>query len=308
MKHLLLVFFFFGSIITGLAQKTEKVVLDKTFSSEEGYLAVFPENPPTGFLILVGSYGETAEEVLRNSSIPAEASKRGILTIVPIFQMGTASIGFDQATQESFRRIADHAIEKHQLHKIPFFVGGFSIGGTAAVKFAELAVQNGHSKKPNAVFAVDPPLDFERLYYSAKRNIRLSKESAPPKESQFLVLRLEDEFGGSPDKLLENYTAASPYSFSDTTQTAIKNLIHTPIRIYIEPDVDFFMSKGIDLSGTNALDASAFVNELQRLGNNGAELLVTKEKGFREPGHQKNPHSWSIVDAPDLVQWLLQHP
>ena len=307
MKHLLLVYFFFGSIISGLAQKTEKVVLDNKISSEEGYLAVFPGDTPEGFLVLVGSYGETAEEVLKNSSIPAQASEKGILTIVPLFQTGTSSIGFDQATQESFRRIVDFAVEKHQLQKVPFFVGGFSIGGTAAVKFAELAVQNDYSTKPNAVFAVDPPLDFERLYYSAKRNIRLSKKSAPPGESEFLVLRLEKELGGNPHKVLQNFTTASPYSFSDTTQTAIKNLTHTPIRIYTEPDVEFYMSKAMDLSGTNALDASAFVNELQRLGNADAELVITKEKGFREPNHQRNPHSWSIVDAPELVQWLLQH-
>ena len=307
MKHLLLILFIFGSLTSSAAQRIEKIVLNEDPSSEEGYLAVIPETTLTGFLILAASYGEIAEEVLENTAIPTEAAKNGILTLVPVFSTGTASIGFDKATQESFQKIVEFAIEKHQLQDLPFFVGGFSIGGTAAVKFAELTVQKDQVKQPTAVFAVDPPLDLEKLYNSAKRNIRLSTTSPAPRESSFLVQRLEEELGGSTEKVLQNYYSASPYSFSDTTQTAIKKLVKIPIRIYTEPDVAFYMSKGIDLNGMNAFDGSAFINELQRLGNENAELVVTHGQGFREPEHQRNPHSWSIVDAPELIDWLLSH-
>ena len=62
----------------------------------------------------------------------------------------------------------------------------------------------------------------------------------------------------------------------------------------------------MDLYAMNAFDASAFINELNRLGNNKASLIISQNKGFREPQHVRNPHSWSLVDPGELVEWLLQ--
>lgn len=302
-EKILLLLFFFGISLSLTAQKVKKINLSP--SSEEGYLAVYPETPAKAMLVLVGSYGESPEEVLKNTQIPSEAAKKGILTIIPVFSTGSGSIGFDEETQASFKRIMAFAQKKHQLQKKPFYAGGFSIGGTAVVKFTELAQKEEEQLK--AVFAVDPPLDMQRLYNTAKRDVRLSINTEPRRESIFLLKKLEEVMGGSPQEVLEKYHSASPYSFSDSTQTAVKKLISTPIRIYTEPDLAFFFSKGMDLYDINAFDASAFIGELQRLGNKKASLVITHDKGYRQPGHEKNPHSWTIVDAEELISWLLQY-
>lgn len=298
----LLLLLFCGISFSLSAQKVEKIMLSP--SSEEAYLAVYPETPAKAMLVLVGSFGETPEEVLQNTQIPSEAAKNGILTIIPVFSTGSTSIGFDSETQESFQKIVEFALKKHQLQKMPFFAGGFSIGGTAVIKYAELAQDQTY--QPAAVFAVDPPLDMQRLYNSAKRDIRLSIHKKPSPESAFLVQRLAQEFGGNPQEVPQNYYKASPYSFQDSTQLAVKKLIDVPLRLYTEPDLEFYLSKGMDLYAMNAFDASALINELQRLGSSKAELMVSHNKGFREPEHVKNPHSWSIVDASELVTWLLK--
>ena len=46
------------------------------------------------------------------------------------------------------------------------------------------------------------------------------------------------------------------------------------------------------------------INELQRLGNSKAVLVTTHDKGFREPGHIRHPHSWSIADPEKTIKWL----
>ena len=46
------------------------------------------------------------------------------------------------------------------MQKKDFFIGGLSIGGTHALKYAELAVQNNYPIKAKAVFGIDPPLDY----------------------------------------------------------------------------------------------------------------------------------------------------
>jgi hypothetical protein len=49
----------------------------------------------------------------------------------------------------------------------------------------------------------------------------------------------------------------------------------------------------------------AMINELQRLGNKKAVLVTTIDKGYREPGHIRQPHSWSIAEPTAVLQWLL---
>jgi hypothetical protein len=191
---------------------------------------------------------------------------------------------------------------KYNLKDLPFYVGGFSIGGSCAIKFAQNA-----STKPNAVFAIDPPLDFERFYNSAKRDLRLSKANEANEEFLYMIKRLEKEANGSPEESLKNYYALSPYSFSDTSQTSIKKIVDMPLRIYSEPDIDWWLKeRGLDFTSMNVTDCSAMINELNRLGNNNATLIIAHNKGFRKPDNRRHPHSWSIVDNEELIDWLLK--
>lgn len=48
------------------------------------------------------------------------------------------------------------------------------------------------------------------------------------------------------------------------------------------------------------------INELNRLGNNNAELILTEKKGYRKPYRLRPPHSWSIVDNEEIITWLVE--
>jgi len=55
----------------------------------------------------------------------------------------------------------------------------------------------------------------------------------------------------------------------------------------------------------NALDVVFAVNELRAMGNAQAELVVTRERGYRaDLGGMRLPHAWSIVDEADLAAWI----
>jgi len=162
------------------------------------------------------------------------------------------------------------------------------------VKYAELAVKNSYTIKPKAVFAVDPPLDWERFYNSAKRVVRLSDPAQVNGEVTYMIDRIEKEMKGTPQTALENFYNTSPYSFSDTTQRAIKNLVNTPIMIISEPDIQWWLTnRGYDFSYINITDHAAMINELQRLGNNNAVLITTIDI--------KQTSEWKTAD------WLNRH-
>lgn len=306
----LIIFFLTFSLcsITCNAQKVsipkmEKVFLDQTDNSKSCYTIIYPPKLPwRGYIFLMPGFGETAENVLQQTDLPNQLALNGILTIIPTFQDGVLSFGVDRLSQQTFDKIIKDVASKHKLIDQKFYVGGFSIGGSCAIKYAENA-----AIKPIAVFAIDPPLDFERFYNSAKRDIRLSKDNEANQENVYMIDRLEKETGGSPTTALTEYYTISPYSFSDTTQTAIKQLIKTPLRIYTEPDINWWLKeRGLDFTNMNAAECSAMINELNRLGNQSAALITTQNKGYRKPNNRRHPHSWSIVDNEKLIKWLLQ--
>ena len=283
--------------------KIEKVFHDKTDTTKNCYTIIYPAKLPlTGYLFLVPGFGETAENVLQQTDLPKKLAQNGILTIIPTFQDGVLSFGVDSLSQQTFDRILKDVTSKHKLVNQNFYVGGFSIGGSSAIKYAENA-----EIKPTAIFAIDPPLDFERFYNSAKRDIRLSKDIEANEENVYMVDRLEKETGGSPTTNLAEYYNISPYSFSDTTQRAIKKLAKIPLRIYTEPDINWWLKeRGADFTSMNATECSTMINEVNRLGNQNAELITSQNKGYRKPDNRRHPHSWSIVDNDELIKWLLK--
>jgi hypothetical protein len=257
-------------------------------------------------MFLLDGFGASPQNVLLQTGLPEYAAKLGILTVLPILKTGSLYFGVDSASQQSLNSQIETVISKYHLQGKDFYVGGFSIGGSCVVKYAELAVKNNYPIKPKAVFAIDPPLDWERFYKSAKRVVRLSEPAKVNGEVTYMIGRIEKEMNGTPQTALENFYDISPYSFSDTTQRAVKTLIKTPIMIISEPDIQWWLSqRGYDLSYINITDQVAMINELRKLGNGKAVLVTTTDKGYRKPGNNRHPHSWSIADPVVLTNWLL---
>lgn len=284
--------------------KIEKVYLDNSDTTKNCYTIIYPSKLPwTGYIFLLPGFGETAERVLQQTDLPKKLALNGLLTVIPTFQDGVLSFGVDSLSQQSFDKILKDVTSKHKLIDQRFYVGGYSIGGSCTMKYAE-----NSTIKPTAIFAIDPPLDFERVYNSAQRDIRLSTDKKANGENIYIVERLQKETGGNPSNKILEYYKFSPYSFSDTTQTAIKKLPNIPLRIYTEPDIVWWMKeRRADFTSMNSTECSAFINELNRLGNNNAKLITTQNKGYRKPDNNRHPHSWSIVDNDELIKWLLKH-
>lgn len=301
MRYLFLLLIFSVSHFYAASQKVSKVFLNSNDSTVNQYTVVLPSTGTKGVLILLPGFGENAERVLAQTALPVLAAKNGLLTIIPTLQDGVISFGVDSASQSCLSNIIKDVSARYNAEKNKLYIGGFSIGGSAAVKYTE---QN--PEKVTAVFAIDPPLDFERFYHSAKRDVRLSVFNTPSQENVYMIKRLEAVMGGSPAAAIQNYHAISPYSFSDSSQLAIKSLLKTPLRIYSEPDINWWIKeRNTDVTSMNITDCSAMINELRRLGNSDARLIISQNKGFRQPGNTRHPHSWSIADNPDLIKWLL---
>ena len=289
------------------AQQVERVYANPRDSTANMYLAVKPTGRPVkACMVLLDGFGASPASVLQQTDLPTYAARQGILTIIPVLETGPLYFGVDSASQQSLTKLIQHTVRTYHLQGKDLFISGFSIGGSCALKYAELAIQHNYAIKPKAVFALDPPLDWERFYTSAKRVVRLAKGKALNGEVAYMIDRIEKEMKGSPRAALASYQNLSPYSYSDTTQRAIKSLVNTPLMLISEPDIKWWLDqRGYDYTYINALNQAAMINELQQLGNQRAILVTTTNKGYRQPGHQRHPHSWRIADAVALTRWLL---
>jgi len=288
------------------AQKLETVYLNSKDSTANMYIAVIPEGRPVNaFMFLLDGFGAAPKDVLIQTELPMYAARQGILTIIPILKTGPLYFGVDSASQLSLKNQIESVTIKYHLQGKNFYIGGFSIGGSCVVKYAELAAKNNYTIKPKAIFAVDPPLDWERFYNSAKRIVRLSEPTKVNGEVTYMIDRIEKEMKGSPQTALENFYNISPYSLSDITQRAVKTLVKSPLMLITEPDIKWWLGqRGYDFTYINVTDQAAMINELQKLGNNNAVLITTVDKGYRKPGNNRHPHSWSIADPEQTIKWL----
>jgi len=305
MRILFFVIAFF-IIASSCGQQYDAVYLNTKDSSVNYYVTVMPEHSsPEAFMVLVPGAFQTPGQVLQQTDLPQYAAQQGVLVIIPLSENGINAFGIDSSSQRSLQHQISDAVVRYHLEKKPFYLGGFSLGGSAAIKYAEDASGNTAMLLPTAVFAIDPPLDFERYYNAARRVVRLSAAGKVNQEVPYMIERIEKEMGGTPQTVPGNFRKLSPYSYTDETQASVKNLINMPLMIITEPDVNWWLQeRGYDYTFMNSTDQAAMINELCRLGNKNAHLITTSDKGFREPGHTRHPHSFSIVDKVELLAWL----
>ncbi|NLR56867.1 hypothetical protein HGH93_02055 [Chitinophaga polysaccharea] len=297
-----------GCLTNGMAQTTQTIYLSQSDTTKNKFIAVLPPTAvkTTGYLLLVPGAFEQPQDVLAQSGIPAVAAQKGILVIIPVLENGNAGLAIDDATQRSLKKMLDYCIQQYQLLGKSLYLGGFSAGGACVMKFAESQVKNNAPVQPKAVFTIDAPLDFERMYQSAQRNLRLAPGGRVNPEQKMIAGWLEQYMQATAKTGTAFFHEVSPYSFSDTTQAAVKLLRNIPVTIYSEPDIEWWMqNRAFDYSTLNAVDGAAMINELHLLGNNNARFIATQGKGYRLPNHNKHPHSWSIADPAEVVNWLL---
>lgn len=289
------------------AQHVSTVLLSNADTTKSKLVVVRPPAgvKTTAYMFLIPGSFEQPQNVLVQSQLPEMASAKGIVVFIPVFETGVTSFAADDSTQNSFTKLLEYCVKKYDLQGKDFYLGGFSMGGTCAIKYAELSVKKNYPVKPKAVFAIDPPLDFARYYKAAKRSLRLTSSMPANPEALYMIDRIEKKVGGTPESAPQHYFDMSPYSYDDTTQAAVKLLIDIPVSIYAEPDIEWWLqARAFDYSNINAPDGAAMVNELHLLGNRRARFIATKDKGYRYPSKFKHPHSWSVLDTEELLSWF----
>lgn len=294
--------------LQAFSQKIEYSLAVPGDTTKNYHITIHPESGLfRGLLLLLPGFGELPQQTMVESDIYKYASEAGFLVIIPA--LGDRSFFYiDDSSHQTLNQFVNDIFNQYKLIDKPFFIGGHSFGGTMAMQYAQRAYsENSNLHKPAGVFAIDPPLDIERLYNCMTTKNRPAKNEVSVQEDNYVSKRIETEFGRSPKDDPTFFWNISPYTQSDLEHRSLKSLLKIPIRVYNEPDINWYVqNRSMDFYCINSLDSAAMINWLKSMGNSKAELMISTNKGYRVRQKIRHPHSWSIVDGKELVAWLKE--
>ncbi len=260
-------------------------------------------NNSKALLIIFPGGGSTSKETKRDFKIIDKATEKGINVLLMNFGR---KLWIENIDSQQLSELILNAVEENNLSTKNVFIGGMSIGGTVALTLSDYLHKNNSALKPKGVFVVDSPIDLFALYKSSQKDI-LRKDFSEERleEPKWIINYFEEEFGGK-DSLLTNIQKVSPLTITTENVNSIKNLKNQKLRFYTEPDTLWWKeNRQTDFESTNAFTLQKTKELLIDKNWDNVELIQTKNKGFQNDG-ESNPHSWSIVDIDDLINWILE--
>jgi hypothetical protein len=277
--------------------------------TERGHTLILPggASAARGVVVLIDPRRFASESFdPRPGDLEAEALARK----VAVLHMTTGNpldFLFDEAVLHDIAVRLAMILREHNLEEAPIFFAGLSLGGTRAVKLAQFLHVNRerYPVRAAAVAIVDAPLDMLRLWEAERQAAELGFHAAAADEGRWVMYLLETQLGGTPADARARYVEYSPFVFGVRDGGNAIHLRDLSVRAYHEPDVDWWIeNRRKSYYSMNSLDQAALINQLRILGSERAELVTTHNRraGYAEGA---SPHTWSIVDNAELIEWFL---
>ncbi len=285
------------------AQKIIKKYFDNKDSVYGFYSLIEPKlKQPNTLLVLLDGFGGNADNFFVETRIDEAAFENNILTLaVPIGRRLYA----DSSIVQLLNTAIGAALAEYTIAATKVVIGGFSSGGTIALRYAELCKENpaDHPAIPRMVFTGDSPIDLAGLYRSSKRELEKNFTGWWLDEARMIIDVLYKKCG-EPTGNKKAWEAINPFNGADTAIGNERFLAGIAYRTYHDIDVAWQLdNRGRSLYQVNALDASELVSRLKLRGHTEADFVQSKTPGIRNDG-RRHPHSWNIIDAEELMKWI----
>ncbi len=203
--------------------------------------------------------------------------------------------------------IIGNVLNTYNLSDRPKFLAGMSLGGTMAFRYAEYCFLNKSKNNisPDAIVVCDAPIDMVRMWHEQEQALKNDFHPNAVGEATWVLHFLKKHMGGSPKEAMENYINYSPFVYTDENKSKTQLFRNVSIRMYHEPDMNWWVeNRAKDYNTINSIDLAGFYNYLRLAGNTEVELITTYNRR-KDYDKGASPHSWTIVDNVELVEWLF---
>jgi hypothetical protein len=276
---------------------------------EKGFTLILPEEGEVnGVVIVPGSKRfDVNENIDKEGSLENEALKKNIAVLF-IFSGNPLDFYFTNDVIKDIVKTLEAVLKENYLDDKPVYFTGLSLAGTRALKLA-IFLQRNREKfwlQPSAVAIVDAPLDMVRFWDVEIRAIKNNFDPDASDEGRWVTYLLKENLG-TPQEDFSKYLDYSPFVYTAEDGGNAKYLRNVPVRAYHEPDVNWWIeNRRKDYYSMNSIDLAGLINQLKLLHNTKSELITTHQKraGFEEGA---SPHTDSIVDYTELMDWFLKY-
>ena len=258
-------------------------------------------NVQNGLLILFPCFPCNAENTKTEFNILEIAVKNNISVLLMNFNQ---HLWLSEDEKKELESIIIDAITENNINAKNTFIGGFSSGGNVSLLLSDYFKSTGSSIQPKGIFIADSPIDLLGLYENAKKSIEKNFSETAIQEANWIVDFFDSEFGKG-DTSLIRYENKSPYLSKTHATKNLSNLKGIKIRLYSEPDTLWWKeNRQAEYEDMNAYYIEQLAADLNKLyGEDSIVYIKTENKGFRANG-DRHPHSWSIIDEMDLINWM----
>ena len=285
------------------AQTIKKVIVNSQDSISGYYLAVEPASHRiASVLVLWPGFAEGAETVFPETKLDNVAYTNNILVVAVC---AGAKLYVDAELRPKLNRVFDDIVSRYRVRPNQFVLGGFSAGGTVALRYTELCKESpaDYPIQPKGVFTIDSPVDLFDLWRYCDREIAKNFAQAGASEAQF-VQQLMTQEHGTPTDNRDEYKGLTPFCRDLTEPGNERHLTNTAVRVYHDVDINWYLrERRRSAFDENFAASSELINRLLLLGNQKAEFVQSNRKGVRSNG-TRHPHSWSIVNEVACIQWI----
>jgi len=281
----------------------EKIILDNENEEYGYYLIVKPKDEIKSVLVLLPGFGQKSEDVFLDTQFHKKAYSKNILVVA---FAGRTRLACDQYFREKMNLVMSDLVRKTNVNKENFVLGGFSAGGTIALRYTELCHQypDEYPIQPKGVFMADAPVDLFNLWRLLEKNIETNISEVSVNEAKMVGNYLRKDYSATPDESPEIYVDLSPFSIDQKYGENEKHLMNVAVRSYHDIDVTWRLkNRNQSANYDNFIANSELINRLMLMGNNKAEFIQTFETGYRKG--ERHPHSWSIVDEEKCLAWMI---
>ncbi len=270
---------------------------------EENYESYIPNLPPKAVLILFGGFPESPSDIRREFDILDIVKENNIALILSTLNQ---KLWLEEDEKQELAKELQNIIEKHKLPTDNIYIGGFSSGGLVSMLISDFIVgMKQFYIDPKGVFIADSPIDLEALYRSSEKNLENNFSEPAIQESTWLIETLGSNFGNPKDNI-QKYEEKAIFTYSTGNTSNLEKLRHTKIRLYTEPDTLWWKENRMaEFDQMNAFYIEKLAAHLEKKGFENVEYIPTKNKGYRANG-DRHPHSWSIIDKEELIEWMLE--
>ena len=282
----------------------EKIELDSSDAQYGYYLSVQPKNETVNaVLVLLPGFGQKAEDVFLDTKFHEIAAEHNIQTIA---FAGRMKLTADSLMQKKLNAVLSHVVEQSKVDKSQFVLGGFSAGGVIALRYAELCHQfpKQFPIQPKGVFMADSPVDLFHSWKMQEENIKNNHSEISVNEAKWMTKFYRNFYGATPSENPDRFVELSPFSIDENLGNNEQYLKDVAVRAYHDIDVAWRLkNRNQTAKFDNYIATAELINRLMLMGNDKAEFIQTYQTGYRRNG-DRHPHSWSIIDAEECVEWV----